>query len=373
MASSCVFEEPPASGSSVKPKKAKKRGLGFVPLASVSLAEAREKSAEARRILANGGDPRSMKEKPEAVVENKAPTFREAMKAYIVKHKPTWSSAKHAIRWERSLETYSSDIIDRTVDEIETREIEALLDPNWLTKIETSSRVRQRMERIFSLAVARGNNPAPNPAAWRDNLEHVLPAQKKVVKVKYHAAVSVEDAPKVFAQLWERRTYGFGYAALIFVVLTGLRSGEVRHLIRDDLRGDHVIIPSERMKARLEHAFPITPFAARWIGEQPRWNDTPVIFAGRQGKPMSDMTMGKAQKAVAPGTTVHGWRLTFRDWAAQNGWDKELAEYQLAHAVGNATEQAYQRDSLIERRKAMMCEWEKYLCSKIKTELQVVA
>ena len=219
--------------------------------------------------------------------------------------------------------------------------------------------------RSLSASIARGDRPAPNPAAWRDNLEHILPAQKKVRVVKHHAAVSVADAPAAFARIWAKRHAGAGYAGLVTLCLTTCRSGEVRHLQWADLDSDVLSIPAERMKARKAHRVPVTLPLAIWLGEVPRYADTALVHGGTGGRPMSDMTMAKALKSAGYQATPHGWRSTFSDWANGEGWARELIEDQLAHTVGGAVERAYRRTDFLERRRPLMAAWARYITSAL--------
>lgn len=356
----------------------KKRELGLGSAASVSLAVAREKAAEARALVAGGGDPIAAKAEarnsaaaPRGEQRCGAPTFAEAMRSYITARQPTWSNPKHAAQWASSLERHATSLMVLPVDEIATAEISAVLMPVWLELPETASRVRQRIERILGAQIALGNRPPPNPAALRDNLEHVLPDQRKVREVRHHAAIPVGEAPAAFAATWAKRDAGFGYAGLITVALTALRSGEVRRLEWVDVESLAIVIPKGRMKARRQHRVPVTPLLAQHLGTQPRWADTTLVHPGQQGRPMSDMTLAKALTGSGwREATPHGWRSTFSDWANGEGWPRELIEDQLAHQIGTAVERAYRRGDYLERRREMMEAWETYVAGSLSLAVQ---
>lgn len=289
-------------------------------------------------------------------------TFRAAMRAYIEAHHATWSNAKHSAQWESSLERHAGALMRMDVAAIGTADVESVLAPIWLTKCETASRVRQRIERILSAAIARGDRPGPNPAALRDNLEFILPPQSKVRAVKHHAAVPWQDAPEAFRSILARRSKGVGYQALVTLCLTACRSGEVRHLKWDDLGTDTIQIPAERMKARRLHRVPITGPLAVHLSTLPSIAGTALVHPGTAVRPISDMTMGKAlRNAGWPDATPHGWRSSFADWAADAGWGRDLIEDQLAHQIGDATERAYRRGDFLDRRRPMMAAWARYL------------
>lgn len=343
----------------------RKREMGLGPASAVSLATARTKAAEARDLVGQGIDPIAGRTAPQLAPRKRQPrSFRAALRTYIDAHHQTWSNAKHAAQWQSSLERHAGDLMRRDVAEITTADIEAVLLPIWLTKCETAGRVRQRIERILSATIARGDRPGPNPAAWRDNLEHVLPSQKKVRTVTHHASVPWQEAPAAFRAILDRRSQGVGYGALVTLCLTALRSGEVRHLEWDDVDQDALVLPAERMKARRPHRVPITPPLAAYLANQPRITGTPLVHPGTGGRPMSDMTMSKAMKGAGlDDFTPHGWRSTFSGWANAQGWGRDLIEDQLAHQIGNAVERAYRREDFLERRRPLMTAWAGYLLS----------
>ncbi|MEP1198327.1 tyrosine-type recombinase/integrase [Tateyamaria sp.] len=226
------------------------REMGLGSASNVTLATARTKAAEGRDKVGAGINPLSeVRAEPEHTPEVRTvPTFEHAMHNYITTHRATRSNAKHGAQWESSLFRYAGPLMRRPVDQITTANVEDCLAPIWLTKCETASRVRQRIERILSATIARGDRAGPNPAGWRDNLEHILPAQKKVRTVKHHAAMSVEEVPSAFKCIFAKRHAGIGYAGLVTLFLTACRSGEVRHMQWDDLTGaDTLVLPAGRM------------------------------------------------------------------------------------------------------------------------------
>jgi integrase len=350
----------------------RKREMGLGSAASVSLASAREAATEARAAVARGEDPiagRTPSQPAPAPAAPRLMTFRQAADNFLLGHAPTLSNRKHRAQWQSTLDTYAAPLMDRPCGEIAAADVHDVLTPIWLEKMETASRVRQRIEKVLAFADAREDRDRSNPAALKGKLGFLLPAQKNLHCVKHHPAVPVSGAPGAFARLWVKRDAGIGYAALVAAILSGLRSGEVRRLEWDDLHDDWegcggpvIAIPASRMKARREQVLPLTPMLKAHIAAQPGWADSRLIFPGQQGQPMSDMTLAQAMRRSALGDyTVHGWRSTLRDWAGREGWPRERAELQLAHQVGSAVERAYARDSLVDARRAMMLVWEQYL------------
>lgn len=345
----------------------KKRERAIGPQSAISLATARQRATDARQALADGEAPAVAKAAPiTAPARPKVKTLGMAAQDYIHARRQTWSNAKHAAQWQASLDLHATNLLKMPITDITSADLADTLSPIWLTKIETASRVRQRIERILGACIARGERAGPNPAALRDNLDVILPSQKRVKVIKHHAAIPVEDAPTAFAAIWHKRDAGIGYAGLITLALTALRSGEVRHLEWGDLDVGTINIPAERMKARKDHRVPVTEFLVSYLSSRPRWSDSPLVHPGQGGRPMSDMTLAKAMKGAGFGDyTPHGWRSTFSDWANGEGWHRDLVEDQLAHTIGNAVERAYRRADFLERRRPMMDAWAEYLGSAL--------
>lgn len=353
----------------------RKREMGLGSASSVSLAKAREKAVEARALVSAGIDPIVAKSTSAETASRRRviPTFDQAARSFITARQPTWSNPKHVAQWSSTLEMYARPLMHLPVDEIGADDVAQLLEPIWLTKAETARRVRGRIEKILGASIALGHRAPPNPAAWKDNLEHILPDQRRVARVKHHAAVPVDEAPSAFARLWRKRRDGAGYAALVTLMLTGLRSGEVRrlewgdiHVVTNRYAGPVIMLPAERMKARRDHVIPVTWPLALHLSEQPRWAGTELVHPGSGGRSISDMTLAMAMRRSGLGEyTPHGWRSTYRDWAAQAGWVRELAEHQLAHSVGTKVERAYQRDTLVDQRRPMMKAWSSYLVGEL--------
>ena len=332
----------------------KKREMG---LGAVSLAEARLKAADARAKVSDGIDPIANRTKP----ERQRITFKGAVDRHLKTNNPTWSNPKHRQQWHNTLHTYAAPLMHMPVDEITTAHVADCLMPIWLEKAETASRVRGRIEKVLSACIARGERLGPNPAALKDNLQHILP--KQAVTVKHHAAVPVDEAPAAFAALWGKRRAGQGYAAAVTMILSACRSGEVRHMQWDDIVNTTITLPAERMKMRRNHRIPVNWGLALHLSETPRWAGTKLIHPSRStNRSISDMTIAQAMRRSGLGDyTPHGWRSTLSVWAKREGFARELAEDQLAHTIGSKVERAYQREDYLEQRRAMMERWSQFL------------
>ena len=355
-----------------KPKGGKPHEMGLGRAGEghncVMLAEARNKASVLFKQVKAGSDPLHIRD--EAIAAKKAAavkavTFREAAKRYIDGHKAGWKNAKHANQWTATLTSYAYPLLgDLPASLIETAHILAVLEPIWSTKTETASRLRGRIEAILDYAKTHGWRSGENPAAWKGRLSLALPARSKVSKVEHHAALSWKQVGNFMSQLASQK--GIGASALQFAILTAARSGEVRGATwgEVDLTAALWIIPAERMKAGREHRVPLSAPAVAILQEayEARASNNPdvLIFAGQDGKrPLSDMSLTAVLKRMErKDLTVHGFRSTFRDWAAETtAYPAELSEMALAHNIGSKVEAAYRRGDLFEKRCRLMADW----------------
>jgi integrase len=359
----------------------KRREMGLGTLSEKSAPEARTAAGELRAVLRQGLDPiEERRRKAEqaaaqaAQVAAGAVTFRTVAQDYMAAHRAGWANAKHAAQWESTLTTYAYPVIgDKPVGEVGTDDVLAILRPIWTTKTETASRVRSRIELVLSSARARKLRSGENPAVWRGHLDALLPKPGKVATVRHHPALPYAKLPGFMADL--REVPGAGARALELAILTAARSGEVRLASWQEIDTEAAVwtVPAARMKAKREHRVPLSGAALALIQSQPRIEGCAYVFPGRDGKaPVSDMTLtavirrlnerpgfepwvdGRTGAQVVP----HGFRSTFRDWAAEaTQYPGEMAEMALAHVVGDKVEAAYRRGDMFERRREMMTAW----------------
>ncbi len=342
--------------------KRKELGLGSYNsgTAPVSLSVARRKADEVRVMLADGIDPMAEKKKAAAI-----PSFGKVADDYIEAQKAGWSNDKHAYQWEQTLgDAYCSSIRNKSVAEISVDDVVAVLEPIWLEKAETATRLRMRIEKVLAYAKVKGWRQGENPAVLKDNLDHLLPARDRAKT--HHAALPYAEVPTVFAGLGA--VDGVGAQALKFTILTASRSGEVFGARWEEFDPEFKVwtVPATRMKARKEHRVPLSDEAAQIIKARKEVMSGEYVFPGVDlNKPISNMTMAKALKKVASGVTVHGMRSAFRDWAGDcTSYPREVAEAALAHKVGDAVEQAYRRSDALEKRRALMVDWADYCAGK---------
>jgi integrase len=338
-------------------------GLGSVRVRS--LADARERALAASKLLSDGIDPieaRNAAEAAAALEAARSKTFNEVAKEYIDKHRSEWKNAKHIEQWETTIETYCAAILPLPIQGVDVGRILAVLEEVWSTKRETAVRLRGRIEKVLDYAKARGYCSGDNPARWRGNLKEMLPKDNRRERIEHHAALAYSQVGAFMKDL--RAEEGTAARALEFTIMTAARTGETIGAASAelDLDGATWTIPAKRMKRHREHRVPLSPPAVELLRALPREGD--YIFAGRKrGEALSNMAMLALLKRMGRGDlTVHGFRSSFRDWAAERtNFPNHVVEMALAHAIGDDVEAAYRRGDLFEKRRRLMNAWASYL------------
>ena len=344
----------------------KRREMSLGRMAEVSLENAREAARNERAKVRAGIDPIDEKrgaKQADTVAKAKRITFDQCAEKYIAAHEAGWKNPKHLQQWKNTLATYASPIIGALpVESVDTHLVMQVLEPIWASKNETAARLRGRIESILDWATVRKNRQGDNPARWKGHLDVLLPAKGKVAPRGHHAALGYKELAGFMLAL--RQMEGIGARALEFAILTAARSGEVRGATwaEFDLEARIWIIPPERMKAKKEHRVSLSDDALQLLKALPKFEDCQIVFPGRSNKPLSDMSLTAVLRRMDRGDlTAHGFRSTFRDWAAeQTAYPAEVVEMALAHAVGNKVEAAYRRGDLFEKRARLMADWAKY-------------
>lgn len=345
----------------------RRRDMGLGPYPEVTLARAHEKARAARDLIRAGTDPIERQREAQSALRAAAAaalTFKETAAAYIATHEKAWKNAKHAQQWANTLKTYAYPVMgDLLVRDVQKEHVLAALRPIWTEKNETASRLRGRIELVLSYAMQAGYRPEGlNPARWRGGLDKLLPAPGKIAKAEHHPALPVAKVGGFMERL--RAAQGMGARALEFVILTAARSGEVRGATwaEIDLAEKVWTVPAARMKAGNEHRVPLSPAAVALLKALPRMAGTDLVFPAPRGGQLSDMTLTAVLRRMDVSAVPHGFRSTFRDWAAERtNYPREAAEMALAHTIEDKVEAAYRRGDLFEKRRAMMAEWAKFL------------
>ena len=340
-------------------------GLGSASL--FSLAEARKRAHEARKLVAEGLDPieaRLAERQAKAIDAAKAMTFQACAEAYIAAHRAGWRSPKSLQQWEGSLRDYVHGIFGALpVHAVDVGLVLKAIEPIWTEKPETANRVRGRIEAILDWATARRLRQGENPARWRGHLENLLPKHSKIRRVEHFSALPYCEIGPFMTEL--RQDSGVAALALEFAILTAARSSEVIGARWDEFNLAEGLwtVPAERMKGGREHRVPLADAALAIVGQMAAIRSGDFVFPGqRTGQPIG--AMGLLYKLGQMGrrdVTVHGFRSSFRDWAAERtGFLSEVAEMALAHAVGDKVEAAYRRGDMFQKRRQLAEAWARF-------------
>jgi len=345
----------------------------------LTLAQARDISSIYRMKVKLGIDP--LAERQEVIASAKAEkqaeqaaavTFEAMAEQFLSMNEANWRNAKHRQQWGNTLKTYAFPVLgDMRVGDIETSHILLVLEPIWGEKTETASRVRGRIEAILDAAKVREYRTGENPARWRGHLAQILPARTKLSR-GHHRAAPYDEVPSILAALRAHRAVGA--LALEFAILTAARTGEVIGAKWDEFNFTKRVwtIPAHRMKTGREHRVPLSDQALGVLRSVEKLGKTHV-FPGQRSSAMSSMTMLMLLRRMKSDVTVHGFRSSFRDWAAEcTGYSHEVCEMALAHTISNKAEAAYRRGDLFEKRRRLMAKWGVYCAKEHGTQAEVV-
>jgi integrase len=354
--------------------------MGLGPFLDITLQMARERAQTHRRARLDGNDPLEAKRAvraAERLATAKVTTFKECAEAYIAAHSAGWRDLRTVGQWQQSLTAYVFPILgDLPVQAIDVGLVMKAIEPLWTTKTTTAGRVRQRIESVLDYAAARGYRQGDNPARWRGHLENLLPKRSKVARIEHHPALPYGEIASFITEL--RRRDSVSARALEFSILTATRRAEVLGARWSEINMAERLwtIPGERMKADREHRVPLSDAALAVINQMQEIRTNAYVFPGQGGmKPLGEVAIWRLLRAMGRGElTMHGMRSTFRDWAAERtNFPREVAELALAHAVGDATERAYQRGDLFDKRRQLMAAWARFCAAPATAGAKVVA
>ena len=356
----------------------KRTELGLGAPTAISLATERKLALKNRETFLTGGDPLADKRK-----ERERLTFAQAVDKYLAVKLSEFSSEKHRKQWRATLDTYASPIIGKKqVSEIIVQDILRTLEPIWHTKTVTAKRMRRRIEALLSWATVAGFRHGDNPARWKGNLSELLPKPSKITRAGNQPALALNDVARWWVELGKRD--GMAVRALQFTAMTAARSGEVRGMTWDEIelyplatsatsatRTDVWTVSADRMKNGRSHRVPLTSAAVLLLEALPHMHGSVHLFFAPRGGMLSDMSLSAVMRCIQSAqekeglagfldpvskrpAVPHGLRSTFRQWAAEQGYPRDMAEMALAHFIGSDVERAYQRSDVLERRRDMM-------------------
>jgi integrase len=356
------------------------REMGLGPTDIVPLSEARAAALAARKTVFQGIDPIDAKREAAAAAKLAVAdtTFRRVAEMYIEAHEGTWKNAKHTAQWRATLEAHAFPAFgDKPTARVETGDIMSVLEPIWRKTPETASRLRGRIEAVMDYAKARGWRVGENPARWRGHVQNLLPARSKVAKVEHHAALPWSEIGAFMGAL--RAQAGTSARAVEFAILTAARTGEAWGATWEEMDIEAKLwrIPGIRMKAGVDHAVPLSAPALAVLEAMKPAKELPgaFVFPGqKEGKPLSNMAgQMLLRRMERSDVTVHGFRSTFRDWAADStSYPREVAEAALAHTLRDKVEAAYRRSDLLAKRVQLMDEWG-VVCAQSKKPVEPAA
>jgi integrase len=339
--------------------------MGLGPIHTLGLGDARERALELRQQIKLGIDPlESRREAKAARLANrarqaKAVTFKQCADMYLDVHADRWKNPKHRAQWRSTLESYAFPVIgDLAVTDIDESHLLKVLQPIWKRIPETASRLRARIENVLGYATASRFRHGDNPARWRGHLKTLLGGAQK--GVEHHPALSFVDAPAFMSDLRQRPSVSA--RALEFLILTAARTNEVigAQWSEINLKSKEWTVPAGRMKGGFEHRIPLSDRSVEILSKLPRRGG--YVFAGPNGRPLSNMAMLNLLQGKRPDLTVHGFRSTFRDWAAERtNYPNHVVEMALAHTIDDKVEAAYRRGDLFGKRGSLMKQWGVFL------------
>lgn len=334
--------------------KRTERGLGGYPI--VSLEKARNIAFDNRRAVKEGRNPWQQKQ----TIKSKVPTFADGLDAVIAKKRTAWKDDKNEQQWRASIKEYASSLLAKRVDAIEADDVYACLEPIWSTKHVTACRVKTRISAVMKWAIFKGYREE-NPAA---NVDSELTSVRR--KTNHHKALPYKKVPAAIAKIAKNDGYVGTNLALRFLILTATRSQETRLARWNEISQDGLTwtIPADRMKADNEHVVPLSEAALAVLDEaEDEFGTDGLMFPSLNNKTQANRYLGVLLRDCGIDATVHGFRSSFRDWSAENDYDRDIAEAALAHKVRNQVEAAYRRTNFLEKRRKMMERWGEFCVS----------
>ncbi len=343
-------------------------GLGSYP--RVGLRNARDQATAHANEIRQGKNPIFERVAKKAAIG--VPTFGECASQYIANQRNGWNNSKHAQQWTNTIEQYCKPILTKPVDKVSREDVLDVLLPIWVNINETASRLRGRIEKVLGYAIAARYRTDANPASYKGGLEYLLPKVKRFVK--HQPSLPWSEMPEFWSDLRSKK--GIAKDALLFLILTAARSGEVRGMTWQEVNIENAIwtVPGHRMKLKVTHTVPLSPAAIEILKSQNFGSPDDYVFCLRPNTPLSDMTLSAVIKRLnkskeeqskksyqdldGRNASPHGFRSSFRMWAAEaSSYPRDVAEFALAHKLPDEIEAAYQRSTLFMKRVELMNDW----------------
>ena len=336
--------------------------------------DVRAEARAARKLLEAGIDPLDYRATEIAAEQQRrahATTFSVAAASYIAAHETGWRSAVVRRQWRNTLAAYAAPLIgELSVSEINTEHVLAILNPIWTRIPDTADNLRLRIERVLDYAKARGWRDGENPATWRGHLRMLLPAKGRLKQVRHHAALDWHEAPAFMTSLHEAE--GIAARCLEFLILTAVRSSEARGALWNEIDSKNAVwtVPPRRendtgMKGGKVHRVPLPPSALVLLDRVKATREIGALVFPSTVKPAvlaDNRLIDVLHRLGHRDLTVHGFRSTFRDWAAETTQHpNHVVEQALAHVAGDKVERAYRRGDVFDKRRALMADWAAYL------------
>jgi integrase len=339
----------------------RERWMTFGNADDIKLAEARAQHTEARGLLLRGLDPLDERDRVKLDLTR---SFAQVAGQCIAAKVPGWRNKRGAEQWGNMIRDYANPVLGRMpIAEIGVEQVLKVLGKLWVEKPDVAARLRTRLEAVFDYATAMSWRWGPNPAMWRGGLKPLLADGRKLHTVTHFAALPWQEAPRLMAAIADDQS--MGARAMVFLMLTVARSGEVRWTTWDeiDLQARLWSLPAGRMKAGRPHRVPLSDAACALLEPLTQAHHGDLVFAGmKAGVPVADRTLKHVlSRNDYHDVTVHGMRSCFASWAQDHGHAPDLVEQSLAHAVGSAVQRAYQRSDVIDRRRVLMQAWSDFL------------
>lgn len=354
----------------------KRRDMGLGRYPEVSLSQARTRARELRDQIWRGIDPvaERRRARQKARLDSAADvTLAQAARRWYAAMAPQWRNNPRAGNALARIERHAVPVIGAVPIRSLTRaQVLSVLEPIWIAKTETATKLRYSIEAVIDWAIAAGYRQDPNPAVWKGGLKALLPSPRKVAKTRHHPALPWQEVPDFLRRIRAKR--GMATRALEFTILTAARSGEVRAARWPDIDLERRIwtIDGERMKGGKTHVVPLSAAALRVLEDLPRAADTDLIFWGARGRPLSDAILSVLCRRMEAAAVPHGFRSSFKDWARNcSPMPDEVSELCLAHVSSDATRAAYARDGLLPQRAKMLEDWGRF-CDGASAPGQVV-